>query len=149
MAAGGGRTVWAATAEGVARLDGDERTVLPQHGYVTGGERVAIDALVVDEDGPRWMGTTGGVARFDGDEWAAYTLGAALGVTAVTLADDGTVRTGSESSVAAFDGESWEMHSTTPDRVEHDPVLALDVVDDGTLWADTRGQGVWEIPRDE
>lgn len=97
-----------------------------------------------------WADTAEDRSRFDeGEGSTPVSEGAVNADAAVTLADDGTVRTGSESSVAAFDGESWEVHSTAPGRVEHDPVLALDVVDDGTLWADTRGQGVWEIPRDE
>ncbi len=59
-------TVWAGTALGVARFDGERWQVVHHPDAIPGGE---VCRLAADPEGALWVGSSTGVARFQGGQW--------------------------------------------------------------------------------
>ncbi|HUW95399.1 MAG TPA: hypothetical protein VMW58_06395 [Anaerolineae bacterium] len=124
-------TVWAATGDGLLRLQGDAwESVL---------EGKEANALAVGPDGSLLVGVGGQVQRFDGASWeTVFTCGEYLPrgkVLDIEFTPDGVVWIANGFGLASFDGQGW----TTYDRL----INSLVVAPDGALWMNG-----WEGTRD-
>jgi len=115
-------TVWAATGEGLLRLNGEvwERVL----------EGKEANALAVAPDGSLWVGVGGQVQRFDGASWeTVFPCGEYLPrgkVLDIGFTPDGAGWVANGFGLASFDGQGWTTHDGL--------INSLLVAPDGALW---------------
>jgi len=115
-------TLWAATGEGLMRLQGEAwECVL---------EDTEVNILTGAPDGSLWVGVGCQVQRFDGDAWeTVFPCGEYLPrgkVLDIEFTPSGAVWIANGFGLASFDGQEW----TTYDRL----INSLVVAPDGALW---------------
>jgi hypothetical protein len=115
-------TVWAATGEGLMRLQGV--------GWESILEGKEANALAIAADGSLWVGLGGQVQRLDGASWeTVFSCGEHLPrgkVLDIEFTLSGAVWIANGFGLASFDGQEW----TTYDRL----INSLVVAPDGALW---------------
>lgn len=150
LARGGGGTVLAGTAEGLARFRGTSWQVLPLPKDL---QSTRVNAVVEEADGTLWMGTLDGLARYRGGRWQRWTPAQGLPHSAVGALLVERSRSGGASrlwvgtqggGLAAFDGGRFEVEDTRT-GLPSDAVLALaqsDIGGDTSLWVGFRHGGL-------
>ncbi len=161
-------TLWAATWNGVSRLDGDRF-----HTYRTPDGLVDkwVYAVAAHPDGTLWFGTEQGVSAFDGKHWRSWTHAEGLGapvsdrrdlpegyvppphhreqkglgryhpnyVLSAAIDAQGNRWFGTwGGGLSRFDGKTWRSF-TIQNGLSGDVVHALAVDRNGVLWAGTNG----------
>jgi len=123
---------WLACRTGLARIDGDEVTVLFPD--------LNIRTALAGDDGSLWFGTSDGLRRWDGSSWTTYLEGRT--VYPSLAASDGAVWAGSAGAgVFRFTGGAWR---SVPLPADWTGVEVYDLAegDDGSIWlASARGLG--------
>jgi len=115
-------TVWAATGDGLLRLQGE--------GWESVLEDTRVNALAVAPDASLWVGVGGQVQRFDGASWeTVFPCGEYLPrgkVLDIGFTPDGAGWVANGFGLASFDGQEWTTHEGL--------INSLVVAPDGALW---------------
>jgi diguanylate cyclase (GGDEF)-like protein/PAS domain S-box-containing protein len=144
--------VWAATEQGVLRLDGIH--VNRVNLGLPAGAVPEIESLFQDRAGNIWVGTFGaGLVRLDGMTLeASAILPVPLGpllhgeVNAVNETEDGRIWVGSGAGLTSLsaDGSVLDHHSLATSGADEPEVLELEADGSGGLWVGTRA-GLWHL----
>lgn len=139
-------TIWLATFNGVARLNGREKEACNlDNGCTlenTGLPSDTVYEITMDSDGLMWFATKGGAASYNGLEWTEYTVSnSGLPVNFVkNIAEDskgsmwfGTVGGG----VAKYDGSSWITYNTGNSGLPSVDINYLAIDNGDTVWVAT------------
>jgi len=157
LATGPDGSIWAGTtgvdgAE-LTRFDGTEWTIHTDKDIMS---NTMISAIAVDAEGIVWIGTIhregfretkkiyGTVSWYDSHTWNSHevTLGADYnGVTSIAMHPDGDVWIGTLSGVLRYDGNIWTGY-TVENGLLGEQVEALDIGQDGKVWAGICGRGI-------
>ena len=115
-------TVWAATGDGVMRLDGE--------GWECVLDNTGANALALAPDGSLWAGIGCQVQRFDGATWeTVLPCGEYLprgSILDIAFTPDGAAWIANGFGMAAFDGHSWATYDGL--------INSLVAAPDGALW---------------
>lgn len=137
--------VWAASTQGVIRLDGTfQQTWTAEDGLADN----IVRALLETQDGAIWVGTDQGISRWDGSTWQTLPYASepdtdGYHITEILLEkSDGTIWATTWEGVACWDGSDWQTWPIARGLPHHEGIRALLETRDGTLWAGTWGGGV-------
>lgn len=134
--------VWATTGrQGLLRVQDGRLTALGEGAGVPPRE---LRGLAQAPDGTIWMVGVEGIASLAPGQWIAARRDAGLPercVHAVVVDSKGAVWSATHAGPARWDGERWQIDANVPSREVKVDALWSDP--DGTLWAGTRGAGLW------
>jgi ligand-binding sensor domain-containing protein len=142
--------VWAGTAEGLGKYDGNNWTLYNSKQDLSD---LNIKALAVDSSGAIWIGTNFGIVRFFDDQWKTFSTTDGLpnnAITAIATDPQGTVWCGTLAGAASFDetSQSWTPY-TVVDGPRADYITAITFASQNVVWFSTLGGGVSRYHRTE
>ena len=120
--------VWLACRTGLARLSGDDITILfPDLNF---------RSIVTGSDGTVWFGSSDGVFEWDGISWSRHLRGGT--VLPLLAATDGVIWAGTPDGRLFVRDDDWRLVAL-PDRFRGSEVFAVEEGADGLIWIGTAG----------
>ena len=139
-------TIWLATFNGIAILNGREKEESKLDNECaldnTGLPSDTVYEITMDSDGLMWFATKGGAASFDGLEWTEYTVSnSGLPVNFVkNIAKDskGNIWFGTMGGgVAMYDGSEWATYNIDNSELPSADINYLAIDNGDTVWVAT------------
>jgi ligand-binding sensor domain-containing protein len=137
--------IWAASTQGVIRLDNASRqTWTVSEGLADNIARALLEA----QDRTIWAGTDQGISRWNGNTWQTLPYAIEADTDGYRITDilleksDNTVWATTWEGVARWDGSVWQAWPVARGLPHHEGVRALLETRDGILWVGTWGGGV-------
>lgn len=125
--------IWAATANGIARFDGENWSSVRFSMF----DLTRIDATAVTGLGNSiWVGSRQGVYHFDGEGWGRHGLNEGLineNVVDLTITPNGEIWAATPSGIGRFDGSRWDRF-TVRDGLPDLPATHILAAPDNSVW---------------